>query len=139
MIMIQYLKIFLCILFTFIILDFIWFVLIAKSLYQTQIGSLMRVSNGHFSPNWYAALLVYVLFALGILIFVLSKAQKSPWEACYYGAIFGLVIYGIYDLTNLALLANWPTVITIIDIIWGIIVCSIIALSAFYYRLYFIG
>lgn len=132
-------KIFMGIFLTFIMVDLIWLGLVAKSFYLSQLSSLMRFANGQLSPNWFAGILVYVLFTIGILVFVLPKSQGSLSNACYYGALFGLVTYGIYDLTNLALLANWPLKIVLVDMIWGTALCSIGGLSAYYFSRYFLS
>lgn len=69
--------------------------------------------------------MVYLFIAIGILYFVLPKANGNYLTALIAGAIFGAVTYGIYDFTNHAILANWPLKMTIIDFIWGITLCSL--------------
>jgi len=48
------------------------------------------------------------------------------------GALFGMLSYSTYDLTNLATLKNWPVSITVIDIIWGTTVSTITSVAGYY-------
>lgn len=101
---------------SFILVDLVWLVFIARKLYQTNLGHLMSPS-----VNWVAALLFYALFIAGLLFFVIhpALAQNSFKQVLIAGAFFGLVTYATYDLTNLATLKDWPVLITVIDLIWG--------------------
>jgi len=112
------------------ILDMLWLGLIARNLYDNAIGDLIRKSGGNMTPNWPAAGLVYVFIALGIILFVLPKANQQTTSALFWGAIFGMVLYGVYDFTNFAVLKVWPLNITIIDFIWGTFLCSMCSLVA---------
>ena len=69
----------------------------------------------------------YLLFISGLVVFVISPAlEKHSWmHAVLFGALFGLITYATYDLTNLATLKDWPLLVTIVDLVWGM------ALSAF--------
>lgn len=107
------------------ILDMIWLGFLAKQLYEENIGLLLRKSNGVMTPIWSAAAFVYFFIAIGIVYFVLPKAQGSYQQACISGMLLGAVTYGIYDFTNYSILANWTFKITIIDFIWGMILCGI--------------
>ncbi len=108
-----------------ICLDMVWLAVIAKNLYDNQIGELLKKSQGVLSPNWYGAILVYVAIATGIIVFVLPKTENNFFLAIIYGGLFGAVTYGIYDFTNYSILAKWPLTISVIDFIWGIFLCSI--------------
>jgi len=120
---------FVTIIFVFI-MDMIWLGVIAKNIYAENIGMLLRKSGGVMAPIWWAALVVYVCITLGILFFVLPKAQGDYLLALTGGAILGVVTYGIYDFTNYSILANWPWKITCIDFIWGIVLCGSSSLFA---------
>jgi uncharacterized membrane protein len=75
------------------------------------------MSGNRLAPLWTPALLVYVLLAFGIVVFVLPR---TPDEApIARGALFGLVVYGAYDLSNLSNLKRGPVLLTAIDIAWG--------------------
>lgn len=100
----------------FFIIDIIWLALIARKLYQDQIGFLLKTD-----VNWVAAMLFYVLFIVGLVVFVIMPSVDglSLSKAMLLGAFFGLVTYATYDLTNLATMKDWPLSITIIDLAWG--------------------
>ena len=118
-------------------LDLIWLALIAKNLYDRQIGFLLKKVNGSLTPNWWAAGIVYLAIIGGIFYFALPKAGAGWTQALLQGAVFGLVTYSIYDFTNYALIANWPFMITIIDVTWGIVLCGSITLAAYLLRSWF--
>jgi uncharacterized membrane protein len=71
--------------------------------------------------NWTAAIVFYLLFIVGLVVFVIAPAlEKKSWLAALcMGAFFGLVTYATYDLTNLATIKNWPLLVTVIDLTWG--------------------
>lgn len=100
----------------FFAIDMIWLGVISKNLYKEQLGYLMAPS-----VNWVAAIIFYLLFIVGLVVFVISPAvDKSSWMvALGMGALFGLITYATYDLTNLATVKDWPLLITIIDLCWG--------------------
>lgn len=111
-------------------LDMLWLGIIAKSIYASHLGSLLRYSSEGMAPLWPAAILVYVFIALGIYFFVLPKTQTDYSAALVWGSLFGFVCYGIYDFTNYALLNNWPLTITLIDFIWGGVLCAVSSVIA---------
>lgn len=100
----------------FLILDGIWLGLIARRLYQAQIGFIMAKQ-----PKWAAAGLFYLLFVVGLVVFCVSPGvREGSWgQAAWRAALFGLVTYATYDLTNLATLEGWPLTVTIVDLVWG--------------------
>lgn len=112
------------------VLDMIWLGFIAKNIYAENIGMLLRKSGGGMAPIWWAAVVVYVCIALGILYFVLPSAQGNYLQAVAGGIILGVVTYGIYDFTNYSILTNWPLKITLIDFIWGMVLCGLSSLMA---------
>jgi uncharacterized membrane protein len=100
-------------------LDMLWLGLIAKPLYQQGIGHLMAER-----PNVGVAVLFYLLYALGVVIFAVSPQHNgSSWAMTLaMGALFGFFAYATYDLTNLATLRDWPLRLSLIDIGWGTVV-----------------
>jgi uncharacterized membrane protein len=112
----MFIKLFLIALPVFFVIDMVWLVLVAKKFYQGQIGFLMKPDI-----NWFAAIIFYLLFIAGLVIFVISPAvEKHSWvHAFLFGALFGLITYATYDLTNLAILKAWPLLVTVVDLIWG--------------------
>jgi uncharacterized membrane protein len=71
--------------------------------------------------NWLAAIIFYLLFVLGLLIFVVLPGVKENalGATLLRAALFGLITYATYDLTNLATLKDWPVFITVVDMVWG--------------------
>jgi uncharacterized membrane protein len=116
---------------TIVVVDFIWLGFVAKHLYLKEMGHLMRLHEGNVSPNYLAATLVYIALVVGILLLVLPNAHTYT-EALIKGALFGLIIYAVYDFTNLAILANWPLFISLVDIAWGTTLCGIVSGVAFW-------
>jgi uncharacterized membrane protein len=113
----------------FFIIDLTWLGVIAKDLYQKHMGHLMRPM-----PNWPVAILFYLLFIIGLVIFVISPAiRNNSWSyALLYGALFGFFTYMTFDLTSLAVLKDWPWKIVIIDIIWGIVLSSSVSIITYF-------
>ncbi len=107
------------------ILDMIWLGVVAKNIYAQNIGFLLRKSGDSMTPIWWAAIVVYMCIALGILFFVLPKSHGDYFLALSSGIMLGLITYGIYDFTNYSILANWPWQITFIDFIWGMVLCGL--------------
>ncbi len=98
------------------ILDLIWLSQIAQPLYQTGIGHLMAAE-----PKLGFAALFYLMYVFGLMWFALrpnahDKGLKSTFIS---GAVFGFFVYASYDLTNLALLKDWPLKLSLIDMTWG--------------------
>lgn len=89
----------------FLAVDLLWLGVLARSFYQTHLGPLL-------SPvvNWPAALVFYLLYVVGILVFAVlpGLAKDSLAVADGWGALFGFFTYATYDLTNLATLKDWP-------------------------------
>jgi len=107
---------------TLIAIDLVWLLGIAKNLYRDQMGDLMASE-----PKLIAGLAFYLLYALGVCVFVIIPAlSKQSWiYALQYGALFGLFCYMTYDLTNLAVIRNFPTQLALIDIAWGSFVTAV--------------
>lgn len=112
----QMLVIYLIALAVFFLIDMIWLGIVAKGFYRRHLG-LMLSSK----VNWAAAILFYLLFIVGLLVFVIKPALigGEPLKALFLGALFGLISYATYDLSNLATLKDWPLIVTIVDLIWG--------------------
>ena len=100
------------------VLDGLWLGLVMKTLHRDQLAPIVRLGEGGIAPNWPAALVVYILLGTGIALFVLPRALTVP-SAAVYGALFGLVVYGVYDFTNDPILRQWPFVLALFDVTWG--------------------
>lgn len=124
----MFIKLFIIALPVFFVIDMVWLVLVAKKFYQEQIGFLMKPDI-----NWFAAIIFYLLFIAGLILFVISPAvEKHSWvHALIFGALFGLITYATYDLTNLATLKDWPLLVTVVDLIWGTVLASAISVITY--------
>jgi len=113
----------------FFAIDMLWIGLVAKDFYWGQIGSLMKTDI-----NWIAAILFYLLFIGGLVVFVITPAlEKGSWtHGLLFGALFGLISYATYDLTNLATLKDWPLLVTMVDLLWGTVLAALVSLVAFF-------
>jgi uncharacterized membrane protein len=121
-------KLYLIALPVFLLIDFIWLGLITKNFYSNQIGFLMKDN-----VNWLAAGIFYLLFVLGLVIFVITPALKeeSLTKALLFGSLFGLITYATYDLTNLATVKNWPILVTVVDLVWGAVLSASVSVITF--------
>ena len=116
--MIHYLKVYFVALSVFLVVDLTWIGFIARTFYQDQLGFILASS-----PNWTAAIIFYMIFIAGLLFFSIIPALKDTAlkTGLIRAALFGLVTYGTYDLTNLALIKGWPVSVTVVDMIWGMV------------------
>lgn len=131
----KYLATYAITLIAFLIIDGIWLGVVARGFYVQQIGALLRPA-----PNFGVAGLFYALYVVGILAFVVFPAlNQGSWiTAALYGALFGFIAYATYDLTNLATLAGWPVVMSVVDMIWGaVLTASVATLGYFAARMFF--
>jgi uncharacterized membrane protein len=126
--MAYYIKLYFISLAAFLAIDMLWLGLVAKNFYRKQLGFLMAPS-----PNWLAAIIFYLLFILGLLVFVVVPGLKDndlP-ATLLRAALFGLIAYSTYDLTNLATVKDWPVLVTVVDMIWGTLVSVTVSLVSF--------
>jgi uncharacterized membrane protein len=109
-------------------IDVIWLGFVAKGFYRNNLGQLLKPD-----VNWTAALVFYLLYIGGIMIFATLPAleKNSLQQAVVLGGLFGFFAYATYDLTNLATLKGWPINVVVVDIIWGIVLTSIVAAASF--------
>ena len=128
--MLKYFLLYLAFLVALVSIDLVWLLGIAKNVYRDEMGSLMATE-----PKLLAGLAFYVLYALGALIFVVIPAlsKQSLSHALLYGALFGFFCYMTYDLTNLAVIRDFPSRLAFIDIAWGSLVTA--GVSGMIYKL----
>jgi uncharacterized membrane protein len=124
-----YLKLYLLTTLVFFAIDILWLGIAAKDFYQKNLGYLFRPN-----VNWTAAIIFYLIFIVGILFFAVVPAlEKGSWtRAIIWGGLFGFFTYATYDLTNLATVKDWPLKVAVVDIIWGIILCSCVSVLSFH-------
>ena len=112
----------------FMIVDLLWLGVVARSFYQDKLGHLLG------SVNWPAAIVFYLIFLLGLTYFAISPAVESGnlMKAVTLGALFGFFTYATYDLTNQATIKDWPLIVTVVDMIWGVVLGSAVAAATFF-------
>ena len=125
----MFLKLYLIALPIFFLIDLIWLGLIAKAFYTKQIGFLMRPQI-----DWPPAIAFYLLFVVGLVQFVIAPAmERDSWtHAMLYGALFGLICYATYDLSNLSTLKDWPVTVTVVDLVWGATLASSVSVATYF-------
>lgn len=108
----------------FLIIDAIWLGLVAKRFYAEQLGDLMR-PDILFLP----AALFYLVYSAGIVLLAIRPEQTelSLINIALYGALVGFIAYGTYDVTNIATIRNWPLPMSIVDMVWGTLLTSAVA------------
>ena len=123
-----YLKLYLLTVPVFFVIDLLWLGVVAKNFYRKNLGYILSPN-----VNWTAAIIFYLIYIVGILIFAVLPgiAKDSLRHAALWGALFGFFTYTTYELTNLALLKDWPMNIVFVDILWGVILCSLVATASF--------
>ena len=100
-------------------LDFLFLGLIAKGFFTAEVGDML----GDLRPV--PAVLFYLLYVVGVLIFVSGSAGATWQSTLLYGALFGLFCYATFDLTALALLKHWSWPVAFVDIGWGAVVTAV--------------
>lgn len=108
-----------------IVIDFFWLSTMGPKFYKTNLNHLFA-ENIDYLP----AFLVYFFFTFGLSWMVIIPAfnnNSSVFYVALSGFIFGLVVYGVYDLTNQATLRNWPILVTVVDALWGATLSCIIS------------
>ncbi len=122
----QFVVAYLSSLLTFIVIDAVWLGLVAKKFYASQLGSLMR-EDILFLP----AGVFYLLYSAGIVLLAVRPEQPhlSLLNVAFYGGVVGFIAYGTYDVTNLATIKNWPPLMSIVDLVWGTAISSLVAVA----------
>ena len=108
----------------FLAIDMVWLLWLGRGFYVSEIGNLLRQS-----PNFGAAGAFYILYVTGLMIMVIWPAvqAQSVQQALVQGALLGLIAYGTYDLTNLAVKKGFTTKIAMIDMLWGTVLTASVA------------
>lgn len=123
-----YIKLYLLTVPVFFAIDILWLGFLARGFYREHLGYILSPT-----VNWTAAIIFYLIFIAGILIFaVLPALEKGTISnALLLGALFGFFTYATYDLTNMATLKDWPLIVVIVDITWGSVLCASVAACSF--------
>ncbi|NWG46939.1 MAG: DUF2177 family protein [Alphaproteobacteria bacterium] len=112
----------------FLAIDYLWLTRVALDFYRSRIGELLLER-----PNLAVAGLFYLFYVVGVVVFAVGPALKAgDWRlALAYGALFGLIAYGTYDITNLATLKGWSPTVAVVDILWGGVLTATSALAGY--------
>ena len=113
----------------FLIIDVIWLSFATKSFYRPLIGNLLTDK-----PVMWAAALFYLLYVFGMAVVVIQPciSSESNLKTVYTGFVFGLVAYGTYNLTNMAVLKDWSATVTFVDMFWGGSLTAVSATTGLY-------
>ena len=116
----------------FLIVDVIWLSFATKSFYRPLIGNLLAEK-----PVIWAAALFYILYVFGMSLIVIQPCidSNSIFKTIYTGFIFGLVAYGTYNLTNMAVVNGWSPTVTFVDMFWGGSLTAVSATTGLYLSL----
>ena len=111
-----------------VVLDMLWLGLVAKNFYAKYIGFLLRPDF-----NLLPGIIFYIFYVVGLVFFVIMPAvNKGSWiYALLLGALFGFIAYSTYDLTNQATLKDWPLIVTIVDLAWGMVAASVVSVITY--------
>jgi uncharacterized membrane protein len=96
-------------------LDLIWLGVVARGFYDTHMGPLKAAPI-----NGVAAALFYVMFISLILVYGVHRATSTR-DALRRGAELGFASYATYELTNWAVIQDWPGVLVLPDVLWGVV------------------
>ena len=109
----------------FVAIDMIWLTVVANKFYKDQLGKLLA-EKASLAP----AVLFYALFIVGLVVFVIKPGlDQALSTVAWRAALFGLVTYATYDLTNQATLKDWPVKITVVDLIWGAVLATVVCVA----------
>ncbi len=117
----RYVILYLATLVVLVPIDFLFLGLVAKGFFTSQVGDMLGTIR--LAP----AVLFYMLYAVGILIFVSAPPAATIQSSLLYGALFGLFCYATFELTALSLLKHWTWPVVLVDISWGTLVTAVAA------------
>ena len=108
----------------FLTLDLPMILLINKKMYQKQLNLINGSNKLNTGRVMIAAVITYLLLALGIYYFGVNQ------NSVVNGAVFGLVVYGVYNFTNLATISRYDSKVSVVDTAWGTILCALVTFIA---------
>lgn len=115
----RYIVLYLATLLVLLPIDFVFLGLVAKGFFAAQVGDML--GEIRLAP----AVLFYLLYVAGVLIFVNGGAGASWPSTLLYGALFGLFCYSTFELTSLSLLKHWSWAVVVVDVAWGTLVTAV--------------
>jgi uncharacterized membrane protein len=115
----RYLVLYFATLVVLMALDFLFLGVLAKGFFVSEVGDMLGEVRA------LPAIVFYLLYVVGVLIFVGAGAHATPRSTLLYGALFGLFCYATFDLTALALLRHWSWAVAAVDVSWGAAVTAV--------------
>ena len=115
----RYVVLYLATLIVLIPIDFLFLGTVAKGFFTAQVGDML--GEIRMAP----AVLFYLLYVVGILVFVSGPVTATWQTTLLYGALFGLFCYATFELTALSLLKHWTWPVVMLDISWGTFVTAV--------------
>ncbi len=106
---------------TMVVLDLTFLGVIAKGFYDSALGPL-RAPSIQTGP----ALLFYAMY-VGFVVAWAVRGALNVRDAAWRGAGLGCVAYATYELTNWAVLRDWPAVLVPVDIAWGVALTTLVS------------
>ena len=105
---------------SFLVLDSIWFKFVVKDFNLKHLAEIGRIANGEFQILYGPAIVVYLLMALAVVFFALPKVAGASFLGTFlWGAFLGLIVYGVFDMTNMAVLKKYSLSFALVDMAWG--------------------
>jgi uncharacterized membrane protein len=104
-----------------LLIDGTWIALVALPMFRATLGPDL------LTARLVPAILFYLVYAAGVLVFVLPAGQGSWQMTALYGALFGLFTYATYDLTNYGTLKPWTAELAASDIAWGMVMTAVVS------------
>jgi uncharacterized membrane protein len=114
----RYAVLYLATLMVIVLIDFLFLGTVARGLFTAEVGDML----GEVRPA--PAILFYLLYVAGILVFVSGQATATWPSTLVYGALFGLFCYATFELTALSLLRHWTWTVVAVDVSWGVLVTA---------------
>lgn len=115
----RYAVLYLATLFVLVPLDFLFLGIVARDFFTSQVGNMLG------ELKLVPAVLFYLLYVVGVVIFVSGSASATWHDTLLFGALFGFFCYATFDLTSLALLRNWSWAVAVVDVSWGAVVTAV--------------
>lgn len=105
-----------------VVLDVLWVTLFMRHRYEPM---LVAIQGHPPSVRPVPAVLAYLLMLLGLHQFVVQHEQAG-----LRGALFGLVVYGVYHATCASVITDWDTNLAFVDVAWGAFVFAVAGLAS---------
>mgnify|MGYP001559649184 CR=1 FL=1 len=130
---IKSIRVFLITLLLFITIDSLVINALTSSIYKSQLKEIIRADSSILGSAWWSVLLVYILISFALTYYVIIKEKNNnELNVFLKGIILGFVIYGIFEFSNYSLINNWSGLLLLVDIIWGTVLCGLVAFITFY-------